>query len=360
MSKIDRSRFRGKSSEATQEMVESNATQGKFPKYYDCVEGDNIIRMAPPHDGDNPWFEPKKMAWLPVELEKDDVKQVRNKPLFCADVHGNEQQKKIGDPVEVYIDMVTEKLRSTYKSEELKEKEFPIFGGKKNGKYVGGFRPRLEYVAYGWVGSTLYRVSIKQSWTTQLSTLSRDEEESGNEINVLTDPDHGVSTVITYNSKSKKDKYTIKRGLRVKPLTDDQLSDLMDKDPLIDIFREKYNMKTLELVMEGLSRIDEKHDYGVFDTPEYQQFLDDFASVTPNEDNDTSDDDGDTPEESSSSRRPAPTKKKSPKEEKAQAKEGDTPDAKEAPEKKDDEPAEIKMTAAERLQMIRDRAKGNK
>jgi len=84
--------------------------------------------------------------------------------------------------------------------------------------------------------------------------------------------------IINYNEAEKEaaNKYTLSKGSKPRPLSDEQLSELMDANSLKSMFYDVYDMSTFDKTVEGLRLLDEELEYDIFS---HQEFLDAIEKI---------------------------------------------------------------------------------
>lgn len=309
---FDRSKFRGAKMSSNKSVVEdavekTNTGGGGGRKgYHRIEEGKNILRIAPPHDPEDPCTQPVSKVWLDVTVkDKDGNEEVKRRPIFNAKIHSPLNN----DLVDMYIDFLMKLTYGSLSKDEARKKLAPVTGWRgSDGKWNSGIKPQLGFVAYAWKGEELARVELNQTIINRMNELSIDEESDETiVIDPFSDPDTGVSLIITYDKSAEASKkYLVNRGMQAKPLTDAQLMELDEQESLKEMFHNAYTKEDFKKSLDGLQRFDEKHKFGLFKMDEFldlvEQFADEVDSNPDIRESYKSDEDGD--DEAT----PAPTK----------------------------------------------------
>jgi hypothetical protein len=291
MSGFDRSKFRSSSaSDMAAKQADINQKrpgQGERAGYFKIENGDNIFRIAPfhPDGGGNLFYEFKTVSWLSVEMEKKDDagnvlgKEIRQKSIFNSKVHGNVDL----DLVESYIDIAKKDIIPAYVTaikggpahfSAVWEK---IVGKKdsqsKKGDKYQPIKPSDSVAMYASKGTKNADGTIKWSDWGILEVKKTIKEAMNklaaecNEIDPFSDPEEGIPVVITKNPNAKipadwysttllktrtKDGFIFDKA----PLSDAQLTSLLNLQPLYKTFVNSFKHKDLKYQLEGLQRLD--------------------------------------------------------------------------------------------------------
>lgn len=264
---------------------ESYTNTGGRPGYIDIAPGKNILRIAPPHDPDNPAMEAKYTSWIPVEVKDDSGSiEIKVKPFFNARVHGGQKVDIVEKYIEVARDIVEAKHGKNTKA--IKKDLAPIYGYRdRNGKWHSGISPSLMFVAYGWLGDEFGRINLRKTIVDRMNELTIDEEsDEPISVDPFSDPENGYNLIIVYSpdEDDRNKRYRVNRGSKPKPLTDEQLEQLDAVIPLIDMFRNQYHKETFDKVIAGLKMFDDENGYGVFDMEDFIEFAEQVREELPN------------------------------------------------------------------------------
>lgn len=302
MSGFNRSAFKGAKlsslkDEKTQAEEKSNINQSSGRVNFHSIEsGENVFRILPPHKADEPPFRAIRTTYLNVNVpEYDDdgnatgKMQIKKKRIFIATVHGNDKDGNPmrNDPVEAYIKYAWKKANELHSDkEDRKTFMFPINGYMdKKGKYVPGISPSTNYVFYAVKNGQIGRLELYKSMLDRMEEMnaSSDSDDEPLQTDIFSDPDEGVSLIITYNDKGERGKkYSItKREISKKFKTldefyfservpDDILKELQTKESLTDLFVNVYSLKDFDMAVDGLKRFDaENSNYDIFSDQEF-------------------------------------------------------------------------------------------
>lgn len=311
---FDRSKIKGaKVSSITETRKEADKHSRFFAKgYTDFLKidpGMNTFRIAPPHDPSHTPFVPLRSTWLEVEVDELDddrnptgKKVVKNRRIFIATIHGGLQK----DPIETYIKYVRQRADDEFTSKDDRQKFLaPITGARdKTGKWNPGISPSTNYVAYAWDRQwNLGRLELYPKDIAQIEKLNIDEDTGEPiETDVFSDPDVGrwLNINLFKNDKGKHERILTKRefipkkGMKSTELAaaweefedscripDDKLQDWFEKDSLHSIYVDVYTRKDFDMAIEGLSRFDAQHGFGIFENSEFIDELEEIAALVP-------------------------------------------------------------------------------
>lgn len=303
MSNFDRNKWKPAKLESnkeisnkTEEQMKSNYSSDGRPGFHNIDEGVNVFRICPPHDYNDPSFQPKVTTWLPREVDETDKdgkptgkKIIANRPVFNSRVHGGTEK----DVVEEYINFVYKLVAESIQDKDERAKKMsPINGWRdpKTKKWNPGIRYSTAFVFYAFKANKLARLELWKADKDKMEDLNISED--ANEVietDCFSDPNNGVSLIIT-KQKDKDGKWENilnKRELNPKKfrtwdefisserLTDEQLMEL-DKAPSLKELYKSYKRSDFELALQGLKMFDETNKFGVFESDE---FLDICAEI---------------------------------------------------------------------------------
>jgi hypothetical protein len=309
--------------ETRKEAEKKSKTGNRWPGHHDIKEGLNMFRFAPPHSPEDPSYFPFRSTWLECDVPKKDGDdkiiegefERKNRRIFSAVIHSEVVEK---DPIEMYIEKVYE-LASTITDKKEREKFlYPITGFRNNGKWTPGIRPSTNYVAYAWKDDELGRLELYPNIVKEMDKLNMDgSDEEAAEIDCFSDPDNGVSLIITYDPNAEKGKKYIvskknwdptpyinkfgqEKGMEKwnidrnkERVTDEQLEDFAKKESLRAIYVDVYTLKDFNLALNGLKIFDDKHEYGIFNDESFIIALKELESLLPEKSEDDKVKDGD-------------------------------------------------------------------
>lgn len=333
MSGIDRSKFKPTKVAAMQQQDKEVTTlTGKGSKdragYIKIKPGKNMFRVFPPHPvGENEIggispFEPKSTVWLPMMVEQKDeqgktIIGADNKPMmkegtktvFNSRIHGGTEK----DLVEEYFKMAEEwaknhKFDTNPEADKKKRKTY-------TDKLWGNFKANIQGIRYNhnWVfyakdlldskqpfGLVEAKPSIKDG-INKVVNIEASNQPIGTEANdPFTDVDEGRALVIMYNDKADKasDYYSVSidtttepaemngRKIQIQkvyPLSEEDLEMLMKFPSLYKTFRNSFKKRDFLLQFEGLEFFDKKNGMGIFDTPEFQEVIEEISAYYPDD-----------------------------------------------------------------------------
>lgn len=294
---------------------------GSYTKYIKIENGQNLLRIYPPHPeedgGGNTYAEPKVTVWLPfivVERDQQGNEIIENgrpklketsRTVYNSRIHAGTEK----DLVEEY-----QKYCLNYFEEALKyaqdEKEQLSIKGKIT-QLKGNFQQRINGLNYSnvWVmyvdkivgqTATFGPVEIKPAVKDRLNSLSASADSGSGAIvtDPFTDIETGRAILVTYNKEAKqaKDYYsteldnvtipTMIEGRtypmpRTFPLSDEQLEAFMKVTPLAKRFKNCFTRRDFNLQFEGLQLFDQKHQIGLFESDEFVQIIEEIDSYYP-------------------------------------------------------------------------------
>lgn len=301
---FDRSKFRATPLSEVKETV-SNSKQydtyfgnrGDRASFFKNEDGSVIKRVLPAHEpGDSPYV-PMLTAQLECQVDDKDKdgnvigKKIARKKIFLATLHGGYPY----DIIEEYIKRVYEQAESIQDKEERSKFLNPITGyrmGGKNGKWVFGIKPQLEYVFYAYINKTIYRDSLTKK---QMEALNRISEElcAQNDtaaVDMFSDPTEGFPILWTQGKDENN-----KRVVDIKPLPlkrnqtwDEFFEEHAIPDKVLEAFEEQPSLKKLyvdsyrkrdfDLALDGLKRFDEANVYNIFAQEDYLDMIEQLSN----------------------------------------------------------------------------------
>lgn len=301
MAGFDRSKYKAASLEATTAVVAETKQydtyfggNGDYAPFWKNREGVTIKRVLPAHEpGDSPYV-PMLTTMLKVEQDDKDSngnvigKKVSNKKIFLATLHGGYPF----DIVEEYIKRVYEKA-DAYQGDERERYLYPITGyrmGGKNGTWVPGIRPQLEYVYYSFIEGNIYRDSLRPNQMEALNKESADLCAQNNTaaIDMFSDPDTGFPIQWSVGKDANGKKETTIKSLPPKmhqswddyfatyAVTDSTLEKLEKLPSLKKLYVECYGKRDFQLALEGLKRFDEANVYKIFADDEFLDMVEEL------------------------------------------------------------------------------------
>lgn len=340
--KFDRSKFKKQSVEdLDSEVKQAEKTMRKGGKSYTgfatVQKGKNTFRVAPSM---GKAYVACKMSKLRVEVPTYDEngnvtgKEVKDKNIFCADVHGRNLLKG-KDPIVLYCDYVRKKASEEYQDDTERRKYLnPIMGYKKGNKFVWGINPTLAYVCYVYQGNKDFaRLQLYGTWMNRIKEISVEQSDDDTvSFDIFSQMEGAYPLVITMGEDDKgKKTYSLSAGIPKKgqswdeffeetAIPDEDMEYFLNEVPsLEEIYKDSYRAKDFEMALDGLKRFDEENNYDIFSDDEFLNEIEEMAAMLP--DDSQSEEDKKTPfdEDEDEEEKPAPKKQvvKAPASEKA-------------------------------------------
>lgn len=305
--KFDKSKFKKQSIEDVEaEVKQAEKTMYKGGKSYTgfatIQKGKNVFRVVPAM---GKAYVACKMSKLRVEVPTYDAngkvtgKEVKDKNVFCADIHGKNLLKG-KDPIVLYCDYVRKKASEEYQ-DDVERRKFlnPIMGYKKGNKFVWGINPSLAYVCYVYQGSKDFaRLQLYGTWMNRIKEIS--VEMSDNEtvsFDIFSQLEGAYPLVITMGEDDKgKKTYSLSAGVPKKGQSWDEFFEetaIPDEDmeyflnevsTLEEIYKDVYSQKDFNMALDGLKRFDEENGYDIFADDGFLTEIEEMAAMIPDED----------------------------------------------------------------------------
>lgn len=329
--KFDRSKFKKQSVEdLDSEVKQAEKTMRKGGKSYTgfatVQKGKNTFRVAPSM---GKAYVACKMSKLRVEVPTYDEngnvtgKEVKDKNIFCADVHGRNLLKG-KDPIVLYCDYVRKKASEEYQDDTERRKCLnPIMGYKKGNKFVWGINPTLAYVCYVYQGNKDFaRLQLYGTWMNRIKEISVEQSDDDTvSFDIFSQMEGAYPLVITMGEDDKgKKTYSLSAGIPKKgqswdeffeetAIPDEDMEYFLNEVPsLEEIYKDSYRAKDFEMALDGLKRFDEENNYDIFSDDEFLNEIEEMAAMLP--DNSQPEEDKKTPfdEDEDEEEKPAPKK----------------------------------------------------
>lgn len=329
--KFDRSKFKKQSVEdLDSEVKQAEKTMRKGGKSYTgfatVQKGKNTFRVAPSM---GKAYVACKMSKLRVEVPTYDEngnvtgKEVKDKNIFCADVHGCNLLKG-KDPIVLYCDYVRKKASEEYQDDTERRKYLnPIMGYKKGNKFVWGINPTLAYVCYVYQGNKDFaRLQLYGTWMNRIKEISVEQSDDDTvSFDIFSQMEGAYPLVITMGEDDKgKKTYSLSAGIPKKgqswdeffeetAIPDEDMEYFLNEVPsLEEIYKDSYRAKDFEMALDGLKRFDEENNYDIFSDDEFLNEIEEMAAMLP--DDSQSEEDKKTPfdEDEDEEEKPAPKK----------------------------------------------------
>lgn len=338
--KFNRSKFKKQSVEdLDSEVKQAEKTMRKGGKSYTgfatVQKGKNTFRVAPSM---GKAYVACKMSKLRVEVPTYDEngnvtgKEIKDKNIFCADVHGRNLLKG-KDPIVLYCDYVRKKASEEYQDNTEKRKYLnPIMGYKKGNKFVWGINPTLAYVCYVYQGNKDFaRLQLYGTWMNRIKEISVEQSDDDTvSFDIFSQMEGAYPLVITMGEDDKgKKTYSLSAGMPKKgqswdeffeetAIPDEDMEYFLNEVPsLEEIYKDSYRTKDFEMALDGLKRFDEENNYDIFSDDEFLNEIEEMAAMLP--DDSQPEEDKKTPFNEDEEEKPAPKKQvvKAPASEKA-------------------------------------------
>lgn len=328
--KFDRSKFKKQSVEdLDSEVKQAEKTMRKGGKSYTgfatVQKGKNTFRVAPSM---GKAYVACKMSKLRVEVptygENGNVtgKEVKDKNIFCADVHGRNLLKG-KDPIVLYCDYVRKKASEEYQDDTERRKYLnPIMGYKKGNKFVWGINPTLAYVCYVYQGNKDFaRLQLYGTWMNRIKEISVEQSDDDTvSFDIFSQMEGAYPLVITMGEDDKgKKTYSLSAGIPKKgqswdeffeetAIPDEDMEYFLNEVPsLEEIYKDSYRAKDFEMALDGLKRFDEENNYDIFSDDEFLNEIEEMAAMLP--DDSQSEEDKKTPFDEDEDEEEKPKKK---------------------------------------------------
>lgn len=362
--KFDKSKFKKQSIEDVEaEVKQAEKTMFKGSKSYTgfatVQKGKNVFRVVPAM---GKAYVACKMSKLRVEVPTYDEngkvtgKEVKDKNVFCADIHGKNLLKG-KDPIVLYCDYVRKKASEEYQDDAERRKFLnPIMGYKKGNKFVWGINPTLAYVCYVYQGSKDFaRLQLYGTWMKRIKEISVEmSDDETVSFDIFSQLEGAYPLVITMGEDDKgKKTYSLSAGVPKKgqswdeffeetAIPDEDMEYFLNEVPTLEeIYKDVYSQKDFNMALDGLKRFDEENGYDIFADDGFLTEIEEMAALIP-EDGDKEDGEEEKPKKKPASK---PNKvKKEP--EPDDDEEGDAEEEKPAPRRKTPASAPAKEKAA--------------
>jgi hypothetical protein len=321
--KFDKSKFKKQSIEDVEaEVKQAEKTMYKGSKSYTgfatVQKGKNVFRVVPAM---GKAYVACKMSKLRVEVPTYDAngkvtgKEVKDKNVFCADIHGKNLLKG-KDPIVLYCDYVRKKASEEYQDDTERRKFLnPIMGYKKGNKFVWGINPSLAYVCYVYQGTKDFaRLQLYGTWMNRIKEISVEiSDDETVSFDIFSQLEGAYPLVITMGEDDKgKKTYSLSAGIPKKGQTWDEFFEetvIPDEDmeyflnevpTLEEIYKDVYSQKDFNLALDGLKRFDEENGYDIFADDGFLTEIEEMAAMIPDEDSKNDEGEGETPKKTKS------------------------------------------------------------
>lgn len=329
--KFDKSKFKKQSIEDVEaEVKQAEKTMFKGSKSYTgfatVQKGKNVFRVVP---AIGKAYVACKMSKLRVEVPTYDEngkvtgKEVKDKNVFCADIHGKNLLKG-KDPIVLYCDYVRKKASEEYQDDAERRKFLnPIMGYKKGNKFVWGINPTLAYVCYVYQGSKDFaRLQLYGTWMKRIKEISVEmSDDETVSFDIFSQLEGAYPLVITMGEDDKgKKTYSLSAGIPKKGQTwddffeetvipDEDMEYFLNEVPTLEeIYKDVYSQKDFNMALDGLKRFDEENGYDIFADDGFLTEIEEMAALIP-EDGGKDDEDEEAPKKAKSTSKPKKVKK---------------------------------------------------
>jgi len=294
---FDRSKWKATSTATlksqSDEVAKGGKTQNGKANYLKFVDGKNKLRLFPAHPGTESFSYPKKVHFLSVEVTykkgDEEITETKRKPIFNAKVHGNLPN----DPCDLYIDRVYEMARDKFNEGDYPDKAKRDAGWKEYTSKLGsrtGIKAGEKFTSYAKLinpeGETISRgiIDLAKTVKDSLNEIAMDADDVEGVITTdpFTDPEDGRIVTVKYDSKSTTPQGYYKVSIDLKggtPLTDSDMEWLDEQKPLEEIYVGVYCQRDFDFAMEGLQKFDQESGYGVFESDEFLDDVEDLAKL---------------------------------------------------------------------------------
>lgn len=321
--KFDKSKFKKQSIEDVEaEVKQAEKTMYKGSKSYTgfatVQKGKNVFRVVPAM---GKAYVACKMSKLRVEVPTYDAngkvtgKEVKDKNVFCADIHGKNLLKG-KDPIVLYCDYVRKKASEEYQDDTERRKFLnPIMGYKKGNKFVWGINPSLAYVCYVYQGTKDFaRLQLYGTWMNRIKEISVEmSDDETVSFDIFSQLEGAYPLVITMGEDDKgKKTYSLSAGIPKKGQTWDEFFEetvIPDEDmeyflnevpTLEEIYKDVYSQKDFNMALDGLKRFDEENGYDIFADDGFLTEIEEMAAMIPDEDSKNDEGEGEAPKKTKS------------------------------------------------------------
>jgi hypothetical protein len=370
---FNRSAFKATSTEVSKAKekeagLKSRNGGGSDLVYHKIEQGDNKFRFYPyhPDGGGQTYFEHKVVNFLPIEVDvwEDGEKvegesQIKRKPIFNSKVHGGYPK----DLVEEYH-AIAKKMAEEMEKNEKKEFLDKVF------HYKTGVNTSRGWVVYAdkhtddgqkIFGLLEFSNPVKKEIN---KTVSAEGDDEVMDNDPFTDPDDGICVIINKTGKLLNTEYSVsletkksgKFGYEMipTPLEDEQLERYLEKDSLFKMFRNVFKRSDFEKQVEGLQRVDQENEFGIFETEEFLSVMEEISDMIPEDVEEDKEEKPKAEKKSVSKKKPTSKPEPTPEPEDDEEEEYEEEEQDEPEEEKEVKPkSEAKMSTADRLAAIR-------
>lgn len=302
---FDRSKYKAASLSKVSETVQQTKQfdtyfggKGDYAQFWKQKDGITVKRVLPAHEpGDSPYV-PMLTAMLKCEVDDKDKdgnvigKKIANKKIFLATLHGGYPY----DIIEEYIKRVYEQAEQLQDKDERARFLNPITGyrmGGKNGTWVPGIRPQLEYVYYALIEGKIWRDSLKPKQMEALNKESADlcAQNDTAAVDMFSDPSTGFpiqwsrgkddnnKTVETLKSLPLKMGQTWEDYFDKNAVPDKVLEELDGLPSLQKLYVDCYTKRDFDYALDGLKRFDDANQYQIFAQDDFLDMIEQLQEM---------------------------------------------------------------------------------
>lgn len=301
---FDRSKYRAASLSTVNNTVNETKAydtyyggKSDYAPFWKEREGVTIKRVLPAKNpGESPYV-PMLTVMLQCEVDKKQDgkvvgKELVRKKIFLATLHG----KYPYDIVEEYIKRVYELAEQIQDKAEKDRFLAPVTGyrmGGKNGKWVSGIRPNLEYVYYAYIEGKIYRDSLNKRQMEALNRESADlcAQNDTAAIDMFSDPNTGFpiqwsrgkddngKTVVTIKSLPLKMGQSWEDYYAQNAVPDKVLEELEQYPSLNELYVNSYGLRDFQLELDGIKRFDDANQYKIFGQEDYLDMVEKLQAM---------------------------------------------------------------------------------
>lgn len=303
-------------------------------------EGKNKVRIFPAHPDTPTFYQPLVVHWMDVlnkwtDRDGKEKEEWKRKPIFSAKAHS-----EIGKcPIDRYIYYAYKVFGEEFQDRKDRDAKIAPIKGQK------GITSSTKFIVYAEIDGEFGRLELPMSVKNSLNEIAIGQEDDDGviETDPFTDPDSGHCVYITYDKQLNKDKKDrkaadyYKTAIDIKgatPLSDEQLSKLIECQSLEELYVNVYTLKDFDMAVEGLKKFDEEHKFGIFSVDEFIDELEAIHDLIPEVDEETEEEE------------PKTKKTASKKKEESEAEEEELEEVEEEEDEEEDEESDLPFDVA--------------
>lgn len=270
-----------------------------YAKFYPLKEGFHTFRVMPAADGVA--YRPQKTVKLDVERDKKDEdgnvigKEIKPQNIFTADIHSSVMEGK--DPVLLYISYAEALAENEFQDNDEKKKFLAPIHGWKDGKgWNWGITAPINYVAYvrSMDDKQIYRLNLRKDTLDEMTNVSLQVSEGDvMSTDIFSDPEQAYPLVLqVYRDDKGKSKIKASAGMlkqgqswddffAATAISDEEFQKLESYPSLKELYVDSYSRKEFDMAIDGLSRFDEKHGYGIFGDEAFLLEIEELDKLVP-------------------------------------------------------------------------------